>query len=176
MVSTHRDGRHTRITLSPNCSADWRQSKRFLWLLALPVSLIALGSWLAGATLVAPFAGLEFGLLALCMRHVCRQSCRRQVITLSSGHVRLESGIRGPEQQWLLRRPAAHLRVQHPSHPLALPTLRLVDEQVSVSVGGFLNREDRALLRRCLRDAGLMEVSNRWWLGEEAAGHTGGHY
>lgn len=164
MVKVYSDSDITVITLSPNLSAGWRQSKLLLLLLAVPVLTISLGWFLAGAVLIPPFAGLELGALALALHHVCRRAQHRQVIRLRPEQVLLEQGRRYPEQTIALPRPETHMHVVQPERPLDLIELFLVKDGARLPVGSFLNHDEREETRLALRAAGLMETSNRWWL------------
>ncbi len=164
MIQVYADSDTTVVTLTPNLSAGWRESRRLLLLLAVPVSLIAIGWSLAGAVLILPFAGLELGALALALRHVCRQGERKEVIRVESAGVIVERGRDYPEKTRQLERPEAHLHVKHPERPLDLMELALVGPGRRLTVGEFLNQDEREDTRIALRRAGLMETSNRWWL------------
>ena len=164
MVKVYSDSDITVITLSPNLSAGWRESKWLLLLLAIPVLAISVGWFLAGAVLIPPFAGLELGALALALHHVCRRAQCKQVIQVRPDHLVVEQGQDYPEQRLELRRPDVYLHVDHPERPLDLLELTLVAADTRLPVGTFLNNDEREETRLMLRRAGLMETSNRWWL------------
>lgn len=164
MIQVYEDCETTVVTLSPNLSAGWRQSRTLLLMLAVPVGGVGVGWFLAGAVLILPFAGLELGALALALRHVCRQARRKEVIRIESTRVVVEHGRDEPECRRTLERPEVYLHVNHPERPLDLMELVLIHQGQNLPVGKFLNNNQREETRVALRQAGLAETSNRWWL------------
>ncbi|MCU5787340.1 DUF2244 domain-containing protein [Alloalcanivorax marinus] len=164
VLSEHRADT-TVITLRPHLSADWRQVKRFMALIAAVVFVVAAAWSAAGIWLALPFAGFEVGLLCYLMHRVCfRLSYLYQRITIEPGRVLIEQGVRGPpRRRWELSRPDAHLHVILPARSVDLMRLTLRDDRTGLEVGAFLHADAREQARRALRDAGLMETSDRWW-------------
>jgi uncharacterized membrane protein len=163
MIQVYEDGDTSVLTLSPNLSAGWRESRMLLLMLAVPVVGIGVGWFLAGAVLILPFAGLELSALALALRHVCRQAQRKEVISIEASRVVVEHGRDQPESRQTLERPRVYLHVTYPERPLDLMELVLVDRRQRLRVGEWLNNQQREETRLALRQAGLAETSNRWW-------------
>lgn len=165
MVLSETRAGTTVITLRPHLSADWRQVKRFMALIAAVVFVVAAAWSAAGIWLALPFAGLEVGLVCFLMHRVCfRLSYLYQRITIEPERVLIEQGVRGPpRRRWELSRPDAHLHVILPARSVDLPRLILRDDESGLEVGAFLHGEGREQARRALRGAGLMETSDRWW-------------
>lgn len=152
-----------RLILSPNRSATWPQAKVYCLIFGCPCLLIAL-SWLwAGAWLILPFAGLELMLLFGLMRYVNGQNLRKEVIDIIPGKVVVTVGNRQPESSTVLNRPMAHVCVTHPKHPIGEKEIHLADGNKSITIGGFLNQDDRAQLEALLQSSGLMICLDRWW-------------
>jgi uncharacterized membrane protein len=163
MVHYSRDNNLTTIVLAPNRSAGWAENKRLLLLLGIPVAIIAVGWSLAGAVLILPFAGLEFGLLAWFSYRVCVMARQRQVIHIHTDHVLVEEGLGAPQRQWRLARPGTCLAVVEPEKEFDELRLSLIDDRRRLVLGGFLNNDDRARLRDIVRESGINEISSQWW-------------
>lgn len=73
----------------------------------------------------------------------------------------VQFGAHFPQRSWSLDRKRTHIAVTDAPHPLDAVGLRLVDQDHSIEIGKFLNREDRAEALHTLRTAGLhMRSSN----------------
>lgn len=165
MVMTESRVGNTVITLTPHLSANWPETKRFLWCLGTAVFLVAAGCLVAGAWLVLPFAGLEFVLVVWFMHRVCfRLTYLYQSIQIEPGRVVVRQGARRPEREWVLDRPAVHVHIIKPVNDFDILRVSLQDDHTYLPVGEFLNGAGREAARRALRGAGLTETSDRWWL------------
>ena len=153
----------TRITLTPNRSASWAQTRLFLILLGIPVFAIAVGWLAAGIWMVLPFSGLEYGLVVLLAWRVSQRTYERQLLWIDRGTIRVEQGFRTLTSRGSLPRRTTCLRIMQSAQPLDLPRLSLVEQHDAISIGEFLNLEDRKQLRHALRELGVMELRNRWW-------------
>jgi uncharacterized membrane protein len=145
----------TVVTLLPNRSASWAQTRVLLLLLCGTTLAIGVFWAFVGAWLVLPFSGLEAALIAYVLYRVSYLTYQRQVITCSADQVLVQAGGRFPKRSWALERARTHLSVTDARHPLDPVGLRLVDGNHSIEVGGFLNREDKAEALRALKGAGL---------------------
>lgn len=79
MIKIKQSPLTTIITLSPNQSASWKETKTMITCMVILVMVIALGWTLSGAWIILPFAGLEVGLFAYFMYRVCKQGFAQQI-------------------------------------------------------------------------------------------------
>lgn len=165
MISVHTDANSgtTRITLLPNRSADWRQARWLLLLLAIPVAAVAIGWSLAGMWVILPFAGIEFSLVAFFMYHVSRQTLRRQEIRLTDKSITVVSGLSYPERFCHSSRQAARVSLLEPEKPTDLVRIHLYTASGHCELGRFLGHADRARLANLLHQSGLRIERKQWW-------------
>lgn len=143
------------ITLLPNRSATWAETRLFLVLVCGMTLTIGMFWAVMGAWAVLPFSGLEAGLLAWLMYRVSQAGYRRQRIEVSDAQVLIQFGHCFPRRTWRLQRHQAHLAVIEPRHPLDALGLSIFDTRHNVEVGRFLNRDDKERALRELKEAGL---------------------
>ena len=155
MVLSNTDKGVTVVSLIPNRSSSWAETR--LLLCALCGTTLAIGVlWaLSGAWVVLPFSGLEAALVAWVLYRVCYMTYQRQVVTCSAERLLVQTGTHFPKRSWELERARAHLSVTDARHPLDPVRLRLVDGNHSIELGSFLNRDDKAEALRALKRAGL---------------------
>ncbi|MEY4642744.1 MAG: hypothetical protein RLZZ227_2738 [Pseudomonadota bacterium] len=159
LCSTNADS--TVITLLPNRSATWQETRLVLFLIC--GTTLAIGTlWaVAGAWAVLPFSGIEAALVAYVLYRVSQATYQRQVITVAPHSVLVQAGTHFPKRSWSLERARTHFAVSDAPHPLAPVGLRIVDGVHSIELGRFLNREDKTEALAALRRAGLqMRSSN----------------
>ena len=106
MVESEHDGEtgDKTIVLRPNGSLSRRQGFALLAFCALLMGAIGAVFAASGAWLVLPFSGLEWLLLAYCLRLSLGDSAQREVITISDAMVRVEKGRDRPEQIYKFQR------------------------------------------------------------------------
>ena len=92
MVKLHHTGERWVLTLSPNRSANWVQTKLLITTMAFFVLIIALAWTLVGAWLVLPFAGIEVALLWFIAYKVSLYTYQQQVITITATSIELQLG------------------------------------------------------------------------------------
>ena len=155
MVVQEASAAGTVITLLPNRSMSWEETRLFLILLCGTTLAIGVFWAFAGLWAILPFSGLEAALVAWLMYRVSRNTYRRQVVTLGKEHVVVQTGFQFPRRSWTLPRAEAHLIVTEPTHPLAPLTVVIGDREQRIELGEFLNKEDKALALALLREAGL---------------------
>jgi|LauGreDrversion4_2_1035121.scaffolds.fasta_scaffold872927_1 uncharacterized membrane protein len=143
------------ITLLPNQSADWAQTRLFMLLICGTTLAVGLFWTFVGAWAVLPFAGLEAALVAWFLYRVCRDTYQRQVITLRRDSLRVQFGTHFPQRSWDFDRAAAQLAATAPRHHLEGPHLQLYDSRHTIELGRFLNSDDRHTALVALKDAGL---------------------
>lgn len=155
MVISQQTEQGTTITLLPNQSADWQQTRLFLYLICGTALVVGVFWAVIGAWAVLPFSGLEAALVAWLLYRVSRDTYRRQVITLGTDHLRVQFGTHFPQRSWDFDRREAKLAVTEPAHHLDGPRLHLYDAQHSIELGRFLNSEDKRAALASLKAAGL---------------------
>lgn len=163
MVVTSEYNDKTIITLSPNRSATWQQTKWVIAIMVAVVMIIALAWTVVGAWVVLPFAGLEVGLFALLMYKVSLFTHSQQVIYISDESVDIEVGYR--KTQTLAKMPRKELDVfySESKNNWELPRIAICTKNDKVVIGDFLNLEDREKLKDTLQDLGFIICRNRWW-------------
>lgn len=153
----------TVITLSPNQSASWKETKTIIIIMVVLVMVIAVGWTLSGAWVILPFAGLEVGLFAYFMYRVCKQGFAQQIITISENLVLIESGIQRREVARTYNRDLLSFEVTETERDWHLPDIIVCLENYRLSIGEFLNQDDRMLLKDALKNAGLPLSRTQWW-------------
>jgi uncharacterized membrane protein len=163
MVETTHNNGQTIVTLSPNRSATWQQTKWVIVTMVGVVMLIAIAWTIIGAWVVLPFAGLEVGLFALLMYRVSIFTHTSQVISISSTTVLIEVGYRNKETRALMQRNQLDLFYWESKNNWELPRIILRDKDITFEVGDFLNLDDRKQLKSSLETAGFIVCKNKWW-------------
>lgn len=155
MVLSSQEDTSTTITLLPNRSASWAETR--LTLLVICGSMLAIGTFwaLAGAWMILPFSGIEAALVAFLLYRVCLSTYHRQVITFSPGNILVQVGRHFPKRSWNLKRQSTFLELSHPRHPYAPPGLKISDGTQRIELGAFLNKQDKELALSKLKSAGL---------------------
>jgi uncharacterized membrane protein len=163
MVVTSENNDEMTITLSPNRSATWQQSKWIIAIMVAVVMIIALAWTFMGAWLVLPFAGAEVGLFAFLMYKVSLFTHSQQVIHISAINVNIKTGYR--KKQTIAQLPRKHLDIfySESDNNWELPRITLCSKKHRIIIGEFLNLEDRVKLKGILQDAGFIICRNKWW-------------
>ncbi|MEX2473942.1 DUF2244 domain-containing protein [Marinobacter sp.] len=144
-----------RLLLTPNRSLTWRGNVRF-WFALFAVSLmISTGMVLAGAWVIAPFAGLELIALAAGIYYTARACQSQEVFAVSADTFRLEQGRRTRQREWRFPRRYTRVRVELPRHAFTPAKLFLCHRDQDVALGAFLNVEDTQILLRILEGKGV---------------------
>jgi uncharacterized membrane protein len=155
MVISSRTEQDTVITLLPNQSATWQQTRWFVLLICGTTLVVGLFWTFVGAWAVLPFSGIEAALVAWLLYRVCHATYQRQVITLGADRLRVQFGTHFPQRSWDFDRGSARLAVTEPEHHLDGPRLQLYDGHYSIELGRFLNSDDRRIALASLQAAGL---------------------
>jgi uncharacterized membrane protein len=163
MVVTQTKPNGTTITLSPNRSATWQQTKIVIFVMAFIMLVIALAWTFVGAWIILPFAGLEFGLFALLMYKVSKFTYSRQVINIDNQQVTIAWGLKQLEQTHQIQREDLYVYYWEADEGWHLPRISLSQNRSNVEIGKFLNLEDRQQLKKELELAGLIVCKNKWW-------------
>ncbi len=164
MVTTKSSQDGIIITLSPNRSATMRQTRGVIFLISTFVLIIAVGWAWVGVYYILPFAGLEVALLAYFMQKVCYSTYEKEVITIKQEQVIIHSGLHSIEHTMLMKRSDTQVVVSEPDNPSEPIELNLTDSTSRYEIGTFLNQGDKIATRKALKQAGLTEFNNKWWL------------
>ena len=153
---------NTEITLTPNRSLSTKQSQWVVFGVCTLVFIVALFWSIQGAFLVLPFAGLDIILFAYFMFKINQESLRKQLITIDSQDVLIQSGKIEIEKALTLSRPDTYVVVseQKDKKPLGL---KLSDSKSHFELGVFLTSRDKVEVRNALKEAGLREMNEQWW-------------
>jgi len=143
------------ITLLPNRSATWQQTRLFVAAICATTLTIGMALAVIGAWMVLPFSGLEAVLVAYLFYRVCLSTYQRQVITCGTDTITVQFGIHFPKRSWQLERSRTRLSVDAPAHPLDPLKMVIADGTHSNELGHFLNRDDKEQALAALRQAGL---------------------
>ncbi len=123
-------------------------------LLCISVVISAGFMWM-GAWVIAPFAGVEIGLLAASLYYVSWKLSYCHVIVWDCTMIVIEKGVYYPKKCWQLRRDHTQFFVETPRHQWDGPLIRCVSRQHDIDIGEFLNKPDRLKLLTALRQSGL---------------------
>lgn len=145
----------TVITLLPNRSSSWAETRLFVYVIC--GVMLAIGTFwaFAGAWVILPFSGIEAALVAFLLYRVCLATYHRQVITFSPGRVLVQSGKHFPKRSWSLKRESTYLSLTEARHPLAPVGINISDGRANIELGAFLNKDDKDLALSRLKSAGL---------------------
>ncbi len=163
MVVTKQNKDHTVITLTPNRSATWQQTKWVIAVMVCFVMIIAVAWTFVGAWVVLPFAGLEVGLFAFLMYKVSVFTYTNEVINISNQSVEIESGYKKRRSRHCFPRSSLDVYYSETENNWDLPKVAFCNENNKLIVGEFLNLEDRIKLKSTLEDAGFIICRNKWW-------------
>lgn len=167
MVEEHQADGITTITLRPNRSASWQETRVAVLIICSTTMIIGLFWAFIGAWMVLPFSGLEAALVAWLFYRVCQSTYQRQVITCSDDALLVQFGSRFPRRSWQLDRKRARVSLGEPRHALEGPTVVIADATHSIELGSFLNKDDKQLAVQALRGTG-MPVRQRGMEGSAA--------
>ena len=162
MIKTVTNPNNVEITLSPNRSLSTVQTQWVVFGVCTFVLIVALFWSMQGAFLVLPFAGLDIILFAYIMFKVNQESSRKQLITIDSQNILVQSGKIEIEEALTFLRSDTYVVVaeQQAKKPLGL---KLSDSKSYCELGTFLTNSDKTEVRKALRVAGLREMNEQWW-------------
>lgn len=115
-----------------------------------------------GAFLVLPFAGLDIVLFAYFMFKINQDCIRKQLITIDSQRVLVQSGKLEIEEALTFSRPDTYVVVSEKQDKKPLG-LKLSDSKSFFELGSFLTHSDKVEARKALKAAGLTELNEQWW-------------
>jgi len=141
------------IVLKPNNSSSWQFNVKIVASLAFIALCISIYFALHGLWLILPFAGLEVGVVFICLYLRMRANMKTEVITFDKNTVLVERGCDHAEKSWKYHRVWAKIFVKK-------PTIRGYQKQVFIrshgkelELGSFLNKKDKEVLIKDLKHA-----------------------
>ena len=155
MVLSSTRTNSTVITLLPNRSASWAETRVFLYVVCGTTLAIGMLWTVSGAWVVLPYSGLEAALVAYVFYRVCHATYQRQVITCSPEQILVQFGTHFPQRSWVLERSRIGLMVTAAAHHLEAPRLTIFDDNHSIELGHFLNMADKEIALLEFKKAGL---------------------
>ena len=153
---------NVEITLKPNRSLSTSQTQWVVFGVCSFVFIVALFWSIQGAFLVLPFAGLDIILFAYFMFKVNQESLRKELITIDSHNVLIQSGKVEIEEALTLSRPDTLVIITEKKDKKPLG-LKLSDSKSYFELGAFLTHNDKVETRKALKAAGLKEMNEQWW-------------
>jgi uncharacterized membrane protein len=143
----------SQFVLRPNRSLSWAQAKLCFAGIAAVSLMVAIGFALLGLWPILPFAGLELAALAYCLYVCAWRAEQREVVTIGTERVQVESGWRMPERCWTFPRAWARVQVRQ-ARVSGYPSRVLVGSHGrGVEIGGFLNEDEKQRLALDLNDS-----------------------
>jgi len=151
MFATHIDASGCRIVVRPNQSLSWRGNLAVLTSLGIVMATIATGFAFIGLWMVLPFAGLELLVVAVGLYVTCRRLANSEVISLSPGTVKVETGYRYPAHSRRVGRYWARVDLHAGYVPAQRSRLYIRSQGQVIEVGACLTDKEREKLARELR-------------------------
>lgn len=140
------------IVLRPNNSASWQFNMKFIASLAIIAFFISTYFALQGLWLIFPFAGLEIGLLTLCLYLRIRANFDTEVITFDETSVTVERGHYQVEKSWKYHRMWAKIFVKKPKLHGRPKRIFIRSHGKELELGAFLNKKDKDILIKDLKN------------------------
>ena len=155
MVHCDQTSQSTVITLLPNRSASWAETRLFIYVIC--GVMLAIGCFWAfvGAWMILPFSGIEAALVAFLFYRVCLATYHKQVITFNSDSILIQFGKHFPKRSWRMQLSHVYLALTEPKHKFAPVKIDVSDGKQSIELGAFLNKEDKQHALDNLKAAGL---------------------
>ncbi len=147
--------RETIITLLPNRSSSWAETRLFIFIICGMMLLIGTFWAFVGAWMILPFSGIEAALVAYFLYRVCLGTYQKQVITFKDNAVLIESGKHFPKHRWQLARERSYLSLTEPRNPHSPVGIKISDSITSLELGDFLNKTDKQDALAKLKTTGL---------------------
>jgi uncharacterized membrane protein len=163
MVKLKRKHDTLILTLQPNRSANWRQNKLLIMLMAAFVMIIAIAWSIAGAWVILPFAGFEVGLLAFLMYRVSYSTYQKQIITINKNQLTFHSGVYYPKRFYSFCIDNVILKIIEPKTEYEQTVMTLQDNNQQLCIGQFLNQQDRLTTLAHLKKANIHIQRDNWW-------------
>ena len=157
--------KHDSVTLilQPNRSANWRQNKIIIMVMAAFVMVIAVAWSLVGVWIILPFAGFEVGLLAFLMYRVSYSTYQKQIITIHSDKVIFQAGVYYPKRFHSFCKDKLLVKTIDAQSEFEQTHITLDDGHQTIVIGQFLNQPDREVTLEHLKKANLHIHIEKWW-------------
>ena len=133
------------ILLKPNSSLTGAARVLFLGSIFFICSVIGIGFFLAGGTMILPFAGLEIVLVYLAFRLSFNWSNQKQIIILSKEHV--EVRVDGLKEFFTWKEFRSFATFNVIKNDAKDDDLSFRSKGKEIIVGSFLNEEDKSILK-----------------------------
>ena len=134
------------INIKPNSSLIG--SNRIIFILSIAFVCLGIATmfFIAGATLILPFAGLEIAILLLAFYLNFSWSGKREKIFLSTGKVLVEKGMRKAEYRWEEFRTFTSFHIYEDINKVLKLSFRSKGQDIEI--GSFLNEDDKKILKK----------------------------
>ena len=133
------------ILLKPNSSLTGAARILFLGSIFFICSVIGIGFFLVGGTMILPFAGLEIILVYLAFRLSFNWSNQKQIIILSKEHV--EVRVDGLKEFFTWKEFRSFATFNVTKNDTKDDHLSFRSKGKEIIVGSFLNEEDKSILK-----------------------------
>lgn len=161
MVAIYTKTNHTKqVVLTPNQSLNWKGNLKVVLGFSSIMALMVLPIALQGGWVVLPFATIQILALAAGLYLTLKKLNYREVITLKDGQILLERGHNQVESSWVFPKRSVVVLVEKPDRPMSAPDIDLIAEGHCYHLGAFLNRADRFILARTLKEQLNLRISN----------------
>lgn len=140
------------IVLQPNNSASWQFNLKIAVSLAVINFIFATYFAWHGLWLIYPFAGLEVGLLFICLYLRLKANINTEVITFDSDTVLVERGHYHAERSWKYHRMWAKIFIKKPAYRGRPKQVFIRSHGKELELGSFLNKKDKELLIKDLKN------------------------
>lgn len=138
------------FVLRPDFVVNWRLTMTvYAITMTMPIGL-ALGLTLLGFWPVLLFVGITVAVLGGALYASARRSQECEVIEVRAESVEVRKGRRKPEREWVFPRHWTEVKLRRSGHDWYPSVLVLRSGGREVSVGGFLQEEERVRLARAL--------------------------
>ncbi|RPG32147.1 MAG: DUF2244 domain-containing protein [Gammaproteobacteria bacterium TMED92] len=151
------------ITMQPNHSLSWKALGYFLMFMLSVSFTIAFAFTAMGYWVVLPFTALEMAVLSYCLWLCLKRSSIQEVLSLTPETIKLEVGVKRPQQTYQWQRFFTKIRVQPALHPWYRKKVSLVHKGEEMEIGGFLSADEQKelldFLRTLIRRADAAQVN-----------------
>jgi uncharacterized membrane protein len=151
-TSIDKDTGSAVIVLKPNNSSSWQFNMRIVTSLALIVLFMSGYFALHGLWLIFPFGVLEIGFVFICLYLRMNANTKTEVITFDESTVLVERGHYQAENSWKYHRLWTKIFVKKPAIRGYPKRIFLRSHGKELELGSFLNKKDKEILIKDLKD------------------------
>lgn len=163
MIKVVSNPHNIEITLTPNRSLSTAQTQWVVFAVCTIIFIIALFWSIQGAFMVLPFAGLDIVLFAFIMFKINQDGLYKQLITIDSRQVLIQSGKSDIEEERSFMRTDTYLVVAEQKNKKSL-SIKISDSKNTCEIGSFLTMSDKLEARKAFEASGIRELSEKWWV------------